>query len=115
MELDTTARPLRTVQAALGPHEAVFRDALGLGYAQGREHAVREEHEPAAGPEEPSGFGHPTVGVAPHARAVLAHDEIERAAAERHPFAVGFDQREPRPALALATPGGLELRAGRVE
>ena len=100
--------PLRAEQAIAG-RTRVGRDA------HRDEHAVGEEHEPAAGPQQAGGLGEPPRWIAPGAGAVLADDEIEAAAPQRQLLPVRLHERKRDAVVELAAAGGGELRRAEVD
>src|SRR6185436_16885526 len=68
MEFDATAGPLHPIQIALRPEQPVLRLAFLFGDAEGCQHAVRQEDEPAVRAEQSRRLADPAFGITPHAR-----------------------------------------------
>ena len=115
VELDATARPLHPADLRWRPAQPLVGVPLVLGDAQGDEHAVGQEDEPPTRPQQPRRLGHPPLGVAPDAGAVLADDQVEGGVRQRHVLAAGFDEREGHAERLLAAAGRLELGRRQVD
>src|ERR1044072_712496 len=114
VELDAAPRPLNSTHIPLPapqgrPCIPVFR-----WDAESGEHAVRQEDETPPRAKQPSRLRDPTLRVAPDARTVLAHRQVEGVVLERSVLGTRFDQGEGDARLALTTPGRLQLRAREV-
>ena len=85
MELGPAAGPSHAVQPSLRSHQALCREPFLLRHAQCGQHAVGEEHQPAARAQQPRRLRDPPLGIAPHARPVLAHTRSNDASAAARP------------------------------
>src|SRR5262245_29270119 len=115
MMLDAAPGPRDTRQLARRPHQTVASRAFVVRYAQARQDAVGEEHEPAAGSQQPRGLPDPPRRFAPWARAVLADDDVREAVAEGHALGVRLEQRERGPDRALAPTRSRQLRPTQID
>ena len=80
------------------------------GTRQDDERRVRQEHQPAARPEQARRLRDPRVRVRPERRAVFADRAVEAAGLERRGFGVAEVEREVDAELPLEPASGLELR-----
>jgi hypothetical protein len=109
MELDASFRPPHSSYVGLRSPQVLTGIAALFGDAQGHQHAVGQEDEAAPRPQQPRCLRDPQLGVAPDARSVLAHRQVEGVVGQGYVMGTGLDERERQPEVFLAAPGSREL------
>src|SRR5512145_743084 len=115
-ELDAVLEgPRDATEILLRPLQPLAGIARLVGCAEDHEHAVREKDEPAVRAKEPRRLRHPSLRIAPQARAVLGDREVEGRVRKRYLFGAGLDQRELDLPLRHDAPRRLELSGRDVD
>ena len=107
-------RPDEPVHPELRPLQ-LLGDLTLVGRAQDRQRRVDEEDEVAARPQQASGLGDPTLGLAPDRGAVLGERQVERRVWQGHVLGASLDERELDPKLLLALTCRRKLRRSDVD
>jgi hypothetical protein len=90
-------------------------DRVDVGRGQHEQRPIDQEDELAPRAKEPCRLRNPEIGIAPDARPVLGHGEVERRVRERHVLGARVDERELEAVLRLHRASGVELLRCQVD